>query len=191
MHGTAWECYIYKWEAEDRTGSDIWATSPQEWPDWVSRTAPRLALKYLRVQQKKKRVDPCVAVEMMWQIVHLLPGNQTAGSWFFFHARRSSEVVLLRVSWVIIRWPRPVVALTEGTSRRKRTRVVIERKATRLNYCSVGRRGNPSHSNPSIARVPLGTILAWFYSKSKLLCTHRMAHSYIFKREMRNHAFKK
>lgn len=100
MHGPAWECCIHKWEAEDRTGSDIWARSPQEWPDWVSRTAPRLALKYLRVQQKKKRV------EMMWQIVHLLPGNQTAGSWLFFHARRSSEVILLRVSCVIICWPR-------------------------------------------------------------------------------------
>lgn len=160
MHGAAWECCIHKWGAEDRTGNDNWATSPQEWPDWLSRTAPRLALKYLRVQQKK-RVDPCVAAEMMWQIVHLLPGNQTAGSRFFFHARRASEVVLLRVSCVIICWPRPVVAHTEGTSRRKRTRVVIERKATRLNYCSVGRHGNPSHSNLSITRVPFVAILVW------------------------------
>lgn len=85
-------------------------------------------------------------------------------------------MLLLRVSCVIICWPRPVVALTEGRSRRKRTRVVIERKAPRLNYCSVGRHGNALHNKPSITETgvagPFGTIFLYFCSKCDLFYIH-------------------
>lgn len=150
MHGAAWECCIHKWEAEGRTGSDILGHITASVTGLTITHGTALGFKTSAGWGKEDARWFPFAAEIMWHIVHLLPGKQTAGSRFLFHAWRSSEVLLLRVSCVIIFRPRPAVALTEVRSWRKRTRVVIERNAARWNYCSVGRHGNPSHNKLSI-----------------------------------------
>lgn len=131
----------------------FWATSPQVWPGWChARHRARLS-NICGLRKRRRALIPASPLRWCDKSSIRSLGDKPAGSWFLFHAWRSSEVLLLRVSCVIICRPRPVLALTEGRSRRKRTRVVIERKAARLNYCSVGRHGNALHNKLSITQT--------------------------------------
>lgn len=108
----------------------------QVWPDYyyyylyIYTTGTGSWLKNIcgvEGRRKEKRVYSCAAVRMMWQITHLLlPGGKKNLLYriyiYIFHCWRSSELVVLRVSCVIISWLSLVVAHTEGSSRRKRSR---------------------------------------------------------------------
>lgn len=137
--------------------SDISATSPldcfscwcdQEWPNLIPYTGAWLknicgVEKEARLFLRRCQDDVTSHSSASW-------GKKNLRNRIFFHRWRSSELVVIRVScdiFFFFSWLSLLVAHTEGSSRVKHSRVVIEedkRAYSRLIYWSIGRQVNLS-----------------------------------------------
>ena len=89
-----------------------------------TQTQTHTRFTHLRGGKRRRAFDSCAAVRMMWQATHPLPGETSVYPDLFlyflplpvFLCWGSPELLVIRVSWIVISWPSPAVAHTEGAA---------------------------------------------------------------------------